>query len=206
MKKSALTLAIIVCLNLPAFGITGLGFGLHAGVTSDYSYSILDDSLRAIAQDHPGLGIPDDVEFNEELTLIGAHLKVGTLPIIDFCLFADYAWKKKELTSNIDLRLSDFSFGATAKKMFSFSILKPYLGAGTDIHNLVYTIETDSAGLILPIPDDQTKIGYHIVGGLELNFPVLPIDPYAEYRYSWVTTSEKTTKYGLISLGLTFNI
>ncbi|OQX91414.1 MAG: hypothetical protein B6D58_08235 [candidate division Zixibacteria bacterium 4484_95] len=206
MKILILILAIIVCLNMPAFGITGLGFGLHAGMTNNYSYSILDDSLRAIAQNYPGLGIPDDIRFSEDLTSIGAHLKVGTLPIIDFYLFADYAWKKKELSSDIDLRLSDFSFGASAKKMFGFSILKPYLGAGVDMHNLVYTIEADSAGLILPVPDNQTKIGYHVVGGIELNFPILPLDPYAEYRHNWITTSEKVTKYGLFLLGLTFSI
>lgn len=206
MKKITLTLAIVVCLNLPASAVTGLGFGLHAGMTNNYSYSALDDSLRAIAEEYPILGISEDIKFDDELTSIGAHVKVGTLPVIDFYFFADYAWKKKELTSDVDLRLSDFSFGVTAKKMFSFSVLKPYVGAGAGMHKLVYTIETDLVGYVLPVPDDQTKIGYHVAGGLELNIPILPLDPYAEFRYNWVTTEEKTTKFGLISLGLTFSL
>jgi opacity protein-like surface antigen len=203
LKKLTLTLAMVVCLSLPAFGVTGLGFGLHAGITNNYSYGVLDASLDVIAD---SLGISEGIKFDDELTSFGAHVKVGTLPIVDFYFFADYAWKKKELTSNIDLRLSDFSFGATAKKMFGFSVFKPYVGVGAGMHKLVYNIEGDLGDLILPLPDDQTKIGYHVAGGLELGIPILPLDPYAEFRYNWVTTEEKISKFGLISLGLTFSL
>ena len=107
--------AIIFGLSIPASAITGLGIGVHAGQTTSYDYETLDLAVQTISDELemliPGYAPVDPPKFDEKLTSIGAHLKFGTLPVIDFIGFIDYAWKKKELTSNVDLRVSDVSYG-----------------------------------------------------------------------------------------------
>jgi hypothetical protein len=154
------------------------------------------------------------LKFDEDLTTIGAHIKVATLPIIDFYAFADYSWKKKEIYPSLDFRLSDFTIGVSAKKMFGATMIKPFVGAGGEIHRLAYSLESDSvsingspvAGMAMLIPDDQNKFGFHLLGGVELNLPVFPVDPYAQFKYNWITTDDKTTKYGLLEFGVTFSL
>jgi hypothetical protein len=45
-----------------------------------------------------------------------------------------------------------------------------------------------------------------VLAGVELNFPLFPVDPYAQYRYTWITTDDKATKYGLIEFGVTLSL
>jgi hypothetical protein len=200
---------VVAAMAIPASAITGLGFGIHAGQTVGYSYDLLDNQLGQIAD---SLGLMEDLTFNEELTTIGAHVKVATLPIIDFFVFGDYSWKKKNLTQGLDFRISDFAVGVSAKKIFGAALLKPFVGVGGELHHLAYSLEADdsySGSLpadVLPIPDNQSKMGFHVLAGAELNFPIFPIDPYAQYKYTWITTEDKTTKYGLIEVGLTFSL
>lgn len=209
MKKTAFAFVMVACIYMPASAITGLGIGIHAGQTSGYDCETFDqavqaisDSLEVLLEDYS----PDEApKFDEKLTSIGAHFKVGTLPIVDFIAFVDYAWKKKELVSDVDLRVSNLSYGITISKKFGAALLKPYFGAGLGFHKVVYNLESADELLLPPLPEDETKQGYHLVGGVELNFPVFPLSPYAEGRYNIINTSEKSTRYFLLSLGLTMN-
>ena len=209
MKKIALTLILVACIYMPVSAITGLGIGIHAGQTTSYNCETLDQAVRVISDSLEVLitgYAPDGTpKFDEKLTSIGAHFKVGTLPIIDFIGFLDYSWKKKELVNNVDLRVSNFSYGVSAIKKFGTTLLKPYAGAGFAFYKVVYNLESDYESLLLFVPDDETKLGYHLVGGVELDFPVFPLAPYAEGRYNIITTTDKSTKYLLLSLGLTMN-
>lgn len=202
MKKLIGAALIIFVLCVPSHALTGLGFGIHAGQSSNYSYDVLNDSLGAIAEI---LDLSETLKFDDKLTLIGAHIKVGTLPILDFYGFIDYAWKKKSLASDLDLRLSDFSIGADARKKFGSMLIKPYVGVGFAVHKLAYTLETNRTEILL-LPPDQSKLGYHILAGVELSLPVFPVAPYAHYKYSWITTKDSATKYGLIEAGFTFSL
>lgn len=199
----------IACLAVPSSAITGLGFGIHGGQTMGYSYDALDNQLGQIAD---LIGLPDELTFEEDLLTLGAHVKVGTLPIIDFYGFLDYSWKTKEITPELDFRVSDLAAGVSAKKAFGVAVFKPFAGLGFSVHRLVYSLETDQDQIggvdvsILPIPEDQNKLGFHVLAGVELNFPVFPIDPYAQIRYNWITTEDKTTKYALLEFGLTFSL
>jgi len=208
--KNAMLISVIVLLSyLPAGAITGLGLGVHLGTTTSYDYSPLDDYIEAISDSLeslvPGYQAPESPQFNDKLTIIGIHGKIGTLPIIDFIGFLDYGWKKKSLSSDVDFRVSDFSFGLTALKKFGYSALKPYLGLGIAWHKLAYTIEAGQSLVLPPAPEDETKTGYHIVVGVELSFPVFPLAPYAEGRYNIISTTDKSTKFLLLSAGLTMN-
>ena len=203
MKKLIGVALIIVLAGIPSYAITGLGFGIHGGQTNNYKYEVINNDLAEIAD---SLGLPvGSVKFNEDLTLIGAHVKVGTFPILDFFGYIDYAWKKKEVASGIDFKLSDFSVGADARKNFGTMILKPYVGVGFAMHRLAYSIETSLIQSPL-IPEDQNKMGYHALIGVELSPPMFPITPYAQYKYAWITTKDKATKYGLIEAGITFSL
>jgi len=202
VKKLIGVALIVVLASIPSYAITGLGFGIHGGQINNYKYDVLNSDLDNIATI---LGLSEALKFDENLTVIGAHVKVGTLPILDFYGFIDYAWKKKALTSDVDFRLSDFSIGADARKKFGTMLIKPYLGAGFAIHRLAYTLETDLVQT-LPIPEDQNKMGYHVLVGVELSPPMFPITPYAQYKYSWIPTKDKATKFGLIEAGITFSL
>jgi hypothetical protein len=196
-------------LTLPASAITGLGIGIHAGQTTGYDNENLDEKIQEVSDAleliiGPSAAI-ESPEFNEKMTDIGAHIKFGTLPVIDFIGFLDYSWKKKELYSDIDLRVSNFTYGVTALKKFGSAPLKPYAGAGLAFYKVVYNIESEYESLLLLLPDDETKLGYHFVGGVEVDFPLFPLAPYAEGKYNIITTSDKSTKYFLISVGLTMN-
>ena len=214
MKKLVLTSLAIFLLTLPASAITGLGFGIHAGKTVGYSYDEINNRLATIADDQGIIGGTHVLKFDEELMTIGGHIKVATLPIIDFYGFADYSWKKKEIYPSLDFKLSDFAIGVSAKKMFGVTMIKPFVGVGGEMHKLAYSIESDAVsinglpvtGMALIIPEDQNKFGFHLLGGVELNLPVFPVDPYAQFKYNWITTDDKTTKYGLLEFGVTFSL
>ena len=201
MKRTLLVVLIVVCFSLPAYAITGLGLGIHGGVSNGYSYESLDDCLAVVAE---SLGIAGELKFDQELIIVGVHLKVGTLPVIDFDLFADYGFASKDISSQVKLKLHDFSIGATAKKMFGATLFKPYIGAGAALHAMAYEFETD-LGTPLPIPDNESILGFHFLGGVELDFPIFPLTPYAEGRYNIITTSGDKTKYFQLSGGLTMN-
>ncbi|MCP4580174.1 MAG: outer membrane beta-barrel protein [candidate division Zixibacteria bacterium] len=209
MKTLITTMALIACLTIPAFAITGLGIGVHVGQTTGYDNGNLDTKIQEISDALEQIIGPEAAietpEFKEKLTNIGAHIKFGTLPVIDFIGFFDYSWKKKELTSNVDLRVSNLTYGVTAVKKFGVALFKPYAGAGIAFHKVVYNIESEYESLLLLLPNDETKMGYHFVGGVELDFPLFPLAPYAEGKYNIITTSDKSTKYFLLSVGLTMN-
>jgi opacity protein-like surface antigen len=214
VRKLIVTSLAIFLMTLPASAITGLGIGIHAGKTINYNYGQINNDLATIADSIGIIGVTDILKFDEDLMTIGAHVKVATLPIIDFYAFADYSWKKKEIYSNLDFKLSDFALGVSAKKMFGVTLIKPFVGAGAEMHKLAYSIESNAvsinglpvAGMDLLIPDDQNKLGFHVLAGVELNFPIFPVDPYAQYRYTWITTKDKATKYGLLEFGVTLSL
>lgn len=190
-----------------AYGVTGVGFGVHAGRLNNYKYDLLSDSLSRAASVF-GWG---KSEFENDLTMIGAHIDIATLRVIEIFGYIDYAWKKTVLAPGFDFRLSDFSYGMGIKKSLLPSVMKPYIGAGVGIHQTAYSFEsamspTDRAILVAIIPDNQANIGYYLNGGIELNFPLFPFKPYGEYKYNWITTRENLTKFGTISIGVTLKL
>jgi len=210
LKNACLVIIFVVASSLPAMAITGLGFGVHAGLTAGYDYTTLDDAVKEISDSLEARGFPaiESPDFNEQLTVLGAHVKVGTLPILDFIGFVDYSWKEKDIASNISLRVSDVTLGATALKKFGQGMLKPYVGAGVAAHKLVYSIEIQVQDTVLAaiLPEDETKVGYHVLVGAEIGLGLLPIAPYLEGRYNFISTPDKTTKYLVVLVGATFNL
>ena len=195
MKRWMLVL-VLLSFSSSAWGITGLGLGIHGGMIQDYTNGNLN-SIPAQSGD-----------WLEKMPIIGAHLKIGTLPIIDAEVSVDYAWKKKEIVLDKDIKadfsIHDVSFNGTIKYMFSFPVLKPYIGVGVGLHRLVYGISNHAYSIY--IPADQNQLGWHGVGGVVISFPVFPVDLFVEARYTNIPTTGKSTHYTTILGGVTFNL
>ncbi len=190
-------LAFAICSFGPirAFAITGLGIGVRGGVIQNYK----NPSVNTLTGQE---------DFLKEMPLAGIHLKVGTLPIIDLEASLEYAWKEKEMVLanrlKADLTISDFSLNATAKYLLSVPAVRPYAGVGVGIHRMVYKISIEHYEGYFP--DNENRLGFHVVGGLLLKFPVLPFELFGEGRYTIIQTKNKTTKYTTILAGLTYNL
>jgi hypothetical protein len=185
----------------PTWGITGLGIGIKGGVIQNYK----NDNLNSI--------LSQDQDWLKEMPLVGVHLKIGTLRIIHLEASVEYAWKKKEIvledpiSKNLvraDFSINDLSLNGTAKYMFSFPVLKPYLGVGVGIHRLAYGISNDDCSVVLP--DDKSRMGFHGVGGFVLSLPAFPLELLAEVRYTSIQTENEPTRYTTILAGVTFNL
>ena len=193
-------IAVFAVVALLAFGvtshaITGLGFGIRGGMVAGLQNSNLDDFIKTINPDS---------ELSNNMTMIGGHLKIGTLPVIDFELALEYAWKKKEIASGIDFSISDLGVIGSAKYNLDFPLIKPYVGAGLGLHKLVYKL--DGYGGTLVIPEKESKLGYHALAGVSIRPPLSPVEFFAEGRYTYITTEGKSTRYSTIYAGGTFNL
>ncbi len=200
MKKWMLVL-ILLSLSSSAWGITGLGIGIKGGMIQNYSYDKLD-LIPTLNHD-----------WLKQMPTIGVFLKIGTLRIIHLEASVEYAWKKKEIVLKVpgeersikaDFSINDLSLNGTAKYIFSFPVLKPYLGLGAGIHRLVYGLSSGANTGFMP--DDQNRIGIHGVAGIVLSFPVLPLEFLAEARYTNIQTTGKSTHYTTILGGVTYNL
>ncbi|UCE67872.1 MAG: hypothetical protein JSU85_07665 [Candidatus Zixiibacteriota bacterium] len=196
MKKLALFIVVASVASNANAGLTGIGIGIHGGIVSGYDNPVLEDSL---IQQYT------DIDFADNMTNIGMHVDIGTLRIIEFDGSIDYSWKKHEIIQGVDLTFSDISISGSVKKSFPLAALKPYAGAGIGIHALAYSIEVTGQPAAV-LPDNETKIGYHIKAGVALNIPVFPLTPFAEWKYNIIQTTEKSTKYNSINVGITLDL
>ena len=203
MKRVSLILGLLVLLFFcpQAWSITGLGIGIRGGMIQNYKNDNLD-SIPTLDQD-----------WLKKMPMVGVHIKIGTLRIIHLEASVEYAWKEKKIDLKVPITediikanfsIKDLSLNGTAKYMFSFPVLKPYLGAGVGIHRLVYELSSDDYSI--PLPEDQSRLGFHGVGGFLLSFPASPLELLAEVRYTSIQTKNEPTRYTTILAGITFNL
>jgi opacity protein-like surface antigen len=196
LKRLTAVLAIILFAPAAYAGLSNIGIGIHGGIISGYDNPILEDTL---IQQYT------DIDFSGDMTNLGMHIIIGTLRIIEFDGSLDYAWKKHEIIQGINLTFSDISVSGSVIKSFPVAILKPYAGAGVGVHALAYSLETGGQTAAL-LPDNETKLGYHLKVGIALDLPVFPITPSAEWKYNIIQTSDKSTKYNSINVGITLDL
>jgi hypothetical protein len=180
----------------PAWGITGLGIGIKGGLIQNYK----NDNLNSIPTQNK--------DWLKEMPTVGVHLKIGTLRIIHLEASVEYAWKKKEIVldnqTKANFSIHDLSLNGTAKYIFSFPVLKPYLGLGVGIHRLAYGLSYGAYSVY--VPEDQSRMGIHGVGGIALSLPVFPLELLAEARYTSIQTKDKSTHYTSLLAGFTYNL
>jgi opacity protein-like surface antigen len=188
----------LVLVGTKAFaGFSGLGLGIHGGLISGYDNQVLKDSI---------LSQFASFDMSDKMTDIGAHLNIGTFRVVEFDLNIDYAWKKQEITSGIDLRFSDFSITASIRKSIALGVLKPYIGVGVGQHWMVYSIEFGDQVIGVVLPEDESKVGYHFKAGVNLDFPLFPLTPYGEWKYNIIQTAGESTKYTALLVGITLDL
>jgi len=202
-KLIGLTSVLILLFFSSSQAITGLGIGVRAGMIQNY--------------DNPGLDAFSSFLSLDKMPFLGAHLKIGTLPLVDFELSAEYAWKKKDVVVSVgplslkgDFTVSDFSLNATAKYHLSVPVFKPYVGAGAGFHRLIYKLDVE--GMVEPIilPENESRLGLHAVAGIAIKASALPFEIFAEGRYTHIKTRQdrldtSSTNYPSIMLGATLN-
>lgn len=205
MKKViGLTSVLVILFFSPSHAITGLGIGVKGGIIHNY--------------DNPGLdAFPSSLSL-DRMPALGVHFKIGTLPLVDFELSAEYAWKKKNVLVFIgvdslkgDFTVSDFSLNATGKYNFlSIPVFRPYVGAGAGFHRLIYKLDIEGLGEQIIIPENESRLGLHLVAGVSLKSAVLPFDIFAEWKYTHIKTRQEeldtaSTNYSSIMGGITMN-
>ena len=180
-------------------GLSGLGFGIHGGIVSGYENPGLEEGILA----EPLFA---GFELTSDMYDIGAHLNIGTFRVIEFDGSVDYAWKRQEIIPNANITLSDISFTVSVKKSLQLGVIKPYVGVGGGMHIIAYTLDYGGQIVAAAIPDNETKTGYQIKAGTELDIPFFPLTPYGEWRYNVIQTSGKSTKYSSIIFGITLDL
>lgn len=197
MRKVLLVAALVLTGSTAFAGLSGLGLGVHGGLISGYDNQVLEDSILS---EYAGF------DMSDKMTDIGAHLKIGTFKVVEFDLNLDYAWKKQEIVSGIDLRFSDFSIAASVRKSIALAAFKPYIGVGVGQHWMAYSLELGDQVIAVVLPEDESKVGYHFKAGFDLDFPVFPLTPYGEWRYNIIQTTGESTKYTVLSVGITLDL
>jgi opacity protein-like surface antigen len=202
MKGTKGCIGVLVAILLLGGGtshaLTGLGLGLRAGTVT------MDD--------------PNTEESVDGMTMVGGHLKIGTLPIIDLEASGEYAWKDYEYTEDIpavgdqrvEVTYHHFSLNGSAKYNFSLPAIpiKPYVGAGLGMHFIGSSVKLPDVPYDIPLEEDftESKTGLHGLAGLSLSFPLFPLEIFAEGRYSAIFTKDKSTKATSLYAGLTLKL
>jgi opacity protein-like surface antigen len=198
MKKVLILLGLLAVLSSPVYAVTGVGIGVRGGLVSKYSNPGLDNSMFSL-----------DLK---QMPMFGGHVVLGFIPFIELEGSAEVGWKKKSFDisgTTGDLTLKDFSLNATAKYKFNLPLIKPYVGAGLGWHWLTYSLSLSSGGTI-EVPVDENRLGYHGLVGVALKLPALPLEFFAEGRYTHIMTKQEkfdtkashyTTILGGVTLG-----
>jgi hypothetical protein len=182
----------------PSIALTGLGFGLRAGTTK------LED--------------PNTDESLDAMTMFGGHVKVGTLPIVDFEGSLEYAQKKYDLDIPIpgaedimgDVTFRNISLRAAGKYHISppLSPIKPYIGASLGMHFMSSTIDLPGTDYVIPLNEDysESKTGVDALGGLLVSLPLFPVEFFAEGRYGVIFAEGGSVKSTSIYAGATLKL
>ncbi len=196
MKKAAILLLCFI-MTAPAYAITGLSFGVRGGMVSNYEQA----------------GLTVGSFDTDKMNLVGAQLRISTFPVVNLIISGDYAWKNKQYDfggQSFELKMHDISYGASLVYPFKFQFISPYVGGGIGNHHLSFdfirplTLSLEDNGIT--VPGSISRIGYHVMGGVNIGLPAFPFDISAEYRLNWIDTPGDVTKYNSFAMGLNFNL
>ncbi len=196
MKRLLLTLFLVI-LAMPAFALTGVSIGLRGGLVTNF--------------DQPGFATPG-YESNQ-MPIGGLHVRVSTLPMFDLIVTGEYAWKKNSYSwsgESLEISQRDLLFSASVVYPIKLKPISPYAGVGMATHSLGYDFAVPSGWSLstygVEVPGNTTRLGYHLVGGVDLKVPMFPLSFSAEFRMNWINTPDEVTKYDSIVAGLNFSL
>jgi len=143
-----------------------------------------------------GILTGDDFEADDNLTLVGAECRITTIPFIHLIATGEYAWKKYDVLTS-EVTFSDMFFTGSAVVPLTMPVITPYAGGGVGSHTFKLKNDDDDSS-------SETKMGYHIIGGVILGMPTSPLSLAAEYRHFWVDYEDDTMKFNTITGSLLF--
>jgi hypothetical protein len=178
--------------------LTGLGFGVRAGVVSQYDNPeiVVEDAIRATA---------------DNMSMVGVHIRLSRLSIFTLEFVADRSWwnEKYELReSRLSAEVEDIMLAINLKYVIRTPLLRPYLGGGMARHQIIYNFGpapiVEDIGLV--IPDDGARWGVHAIIGVTLQSKTSPIEPFIEGRLGTISDENGSTEYSAIYGGITFKL
>ncbi len=199
-----LTYYSVVCLVLfvssQAFGVTGMGLGVRAGVVANY--------------DNPDLSFEEARQMDiDQLSMVGGHFRISSLPVFTYEVIAEYNWHKKDysvLGTDVSVKVRDFMLGLNLKYMFRIPVVTPYIGGGIASHQMTYEFEPSLGSIIggatVIIPDDGPRFGVHGLAGVMLGFPTSPIEFFVEGRMGKISGDNESTTYSAVYGGVTLKL
>ncbi len=198
-KKTIPLMAMIIVIASSSYaGMTGLGFGIHGGMVSGYNNLTLEQSVKdAYGGFSLKTSMPD----------IGFHLIVGTLRVVTVDGSIDYGWKKAEIYQGLSLTYSTLSATAAVRGSIPLAVVSPYAGVGLGLYRNAYSLSGGPLNHeVIVLPSKETKVGYLVKGGVNVNIPLFPFTPFAEFRYNHIPTSGKATHFYQVLAGITLNL
>ncbi len=188
-KLTFLSLALALLFVSSSYAVKGIGFGVRGGYVSGY--------------DNPNLvGTNGEID---KLQMLGAHIQLGFIPVVDAEVSGEYAWKSENnIYPGVNLTYGDFSINGSVTYPFPLPVVRPYVGAGLGLHRLVYSWDgTYGSGVLA---DDETTMSFHGLVGVSLGIPAAPVTFFLEGRYTSLQTDPDKTNYASILGGVTFGL
>ncbi len=191
--KLLLTAVLVISCHNRAEAITGLGFGAKLGQVTNY--------------DNPNVKL-SDLKFSD-FAAYGVFGKIGNKSIdLEFGI----DWSKDNQTKvlfgeEVEAEAKNVAFHTTAKFVFQFPVLRPFIGGGIAAHKFSYSYSGELGefeDVTIEIPSDETYFGYHLVVGAKLQLGALPFQPFVEGKISKVN-SNPSTDITVISGGVIFS-
>ncbi|GEM_PF-1400240 len=192
LVSAAAVIALVLCTAVPVRAQTG--FGVRAA-----SLSVTGDHVEM-----------------DPTTAFGAHVALGFVPFLKLQLGAEYlsgtatyGYTPAIPGSDIEADFTNIGVFLDVRKPFGLIPLFPIklvLGGGLN-YNLMSYVDEEMFN-DPPVggfsPEDFSHVGWHAMGGLLFDPPVLPFTITAEYRLQSIKlTDETVTSKGFV-IGLTF--
>lgn len=197
MKRLSILMLLVAAMTIGshncASAITGIGFGAKLGQVTNY--------------DNPNVKL-SDLKFSD-FPAYGVFAKIGSKSV-DLEFGIDWSKDKQSKVlfgEEVEAEAKDVAFHTTAKFVFQFPVIRPFIGGGIAAHKFSYSYSGELGefeDVTIEIPSDETYFGYHLVVGAKLQLGALPFQPFVEGKISKVN-SNPSTDITVISAGVIFS-
>ncbi len=191
LLAAAAVIALVLCTAPPAGAQTG--FGVRAA-----SISISGDNIEM-----------------DPTMAFGAHAALGFIPFLKFQVGAEYLsgtamYNYTDIpAAEIEADFKSIGVFLDVRKPFGLIPMVPVklvVGGGMNLNLMSYIdremFEDPPTGG--PDVNDFTQTGWHVMGGLLFDPPILPFTITAEYRLQSITLTDETIKNTGFVIGITF--
>ncbi len=184
--------SLIILAGAPVHALTGFGFGAKIGQVTDY--------------DNPEIKV-SNLTF-DDFVFFGVFARLGH-EFIDLEVGIERFDETREIElfgEKVETETRDWITHATAKFVFAFPLLRPFVGAGVASHSVSYEYSGPLGqfnDLTISIPADKTHFGYHLTAGIKLETRSIPVNLFVEGKFQKIQSSPDTD-FTTLSAGIAF--